>query len=60
MIEKFDKLVAPYGYSWKLTDILPKYCWQEKMPGCLTEEGAKKLDVSGHLKAGVPVCPPGR
>ena len=23
MIEKFDKLVAPYGYS---------YCWQEKMP----------------------------
>ena len=26
--------------------------------GCLTAEGAKKLDASGHLKAGIPVCPP--
>ena len=26
--------------------------------GTLTAEGAKKLDVSGHLKAGIPVCPP--
>lgn len=24
MIAKFDKLVAPKGYPWKLTDILPK------------------------------------
>ena len=26
--------------------------------GFLTPEGALKLDVSGHLKAGIPVCPP--
>jgi len=26
--------------------------------GSLTEEGAKKIDPSGHLKAGVPLCPP--
>ncbi|WP_304205099.1 xylulokinase [Phocaeicola plebeius] len=58
MIEKFDKLVAPYRYSWKLTDILPKVLLAGENAGCLTEEGAKKLDVSGHLKAGVPVCPP--
>lgn len=58
MIEKFDKLVAPYGYSWELTDILPKVLLAGENAGCLTEEGAKKLDVSGHLKAGVPVCPP--
>lgn len=58
MIEKFDKLVAPYGYRWKLTDILPKVLLAGENAGCLTEEGAKKLDVSGHLKAGVPVCPP--
>ena len=58
MIEKFDKLVAPYGYSWKLTDILPKVLLAGENAGCLTEEGAKRLDVSGHLKAGVPVCPP--
>lgn len=58
MIEKFDKLVAPYEYSWKLADILPKVLLAGENAGCLTEEGAKKLDVSGHLKAGVPVCPP--
>lgn len=58
MIAKFDKLVAPYGFSWKLTDILPKVLLAGENAGCLTEEGAKKLDVSGHLKAGIPVCPP--
>ena len=26
--------------------------------GFLTPEGASRLDVSGHLKAGIPVCPP--
>lgn len=58
MVAKFDKLVAPYGLSWKLTDILPKVLLAGENAGCLTEEGAKKLDVSGHLKAGIPVCPP--
>lgn len=58
MIEKFDKLIAPHGYSWKLTDILPKVLLAGENAGCLTEAGAKKLDVSGHLKAGIPVCPP--
>lgn len=58
MVAKFDKLVAPYGFSWKLTDILPKVLLAGENAGCLTEEGAKRLDVSGHLKAGIPVCPP--
>jgi len=58
MVAKFDKLVAPYGFSWKLTDILPKVLLAGENAGCLTEEGARKLDVSGHLKAGIPVCPP--
>lgn len=58
MVAKFDKLVAPYGFSWKLTDILPKVLLAGENAGCLTEQGAKKLDVSGHLKAGIPVCPP--
>lgn len=58
MVAKFDKLVAPYGFSWKLTDILPKVLLAGENAGCLTEEGAKKLDISGHLKAGIPVCPP--
>ena len=58
MVSKFDTLVAPKGYSWKLTDILPKVLVAGENAGFLTEEGAKKLDPSGHLKAGVPVCPP--
>lgn len=58
MVAKLDKLVAPYGFSWKLTDILPKVLLAGENAGYLTEEGAKKLDVSGHLKAGIPVCPP--
>lgn len=58
MVEKFDKLVAPKGYSWKLLDILPKVLLAGENAGFLTPEGAEKLDVSGHLKAGIPVCPP--
>ena len=58
MVAKFDKLVAPYGFSWKLTDLLPKVLLAGENAGCLTEKGAQKLDVSGHLKAGIPVCPP--
>ena len=58
MVAKFDKLVAPKGFPWKLSDILPKSLSAGENAGFLTPEGAKKLDVSGHLKAGIPVCPP--
>ncbi len=58
MVDKFNKLVAPYGYDWKLEDILPKVLSAGENAGFLTPEGAKKLDVSGHLKPGIPVCPP--
>lgn len=58
MVEKFDKLVAPKAYPWKLLDIMPKVLSAGEDAGRLTEEGAKRLDVSGHLKAGIPFCPP--
>ena len=58
MVDKFDDLVAPKGYKWNLLDILPKVLVAGENAGYLTEDGAKRLDVSGHLKAGVPVCPP--
>ena len=58
MIEKFDQLVAPKGFAWKLEEILPKVLVAGENAGTLTEEGAKLLDVSGNLKAGVPMCPP--
>ncbi len=58
MVEKFDELIAPKGYSWKLEDILPKVLVAGENAGVLTAEGASKLDVSGNLKPGVPLCPP--
>ena len=58
MVDKFNKLIAPKGYSWTLTDILPKVLVAGENAGTLTAEGAKLLDPSGHLKAGVLVCPP--
>jgi sugar (pentulose or hexulose) kinase len=58
MVAKFDELIAPYGFSWTLGDILPKALVAGQNAGFLTPEGAKKLDVSGHLQAGTPICPP--
>ncbi len=58
MVEKFNKLIEPRGYSWKLLDIFPKVLVAGENAGKLTAEGAKRLDVSGHLKAGAPLCPP--
>ena len=58
MVRKFDEFVAPRGFSWKLLDILPTSLNAGENAGFLTPEGAKRLDVSGHLKAGIPVCPP--
>lgn len=58
MVSKFDKLVAPKGYPWKLLDILPKVLMAGEAAGSLTEEAAKRLDVSGNLKGGIPLCPP--
>ncbi|MBS7009024.1 MAG: FGGY-family carbohydrate kinase [Anaerostipes sp.] len=58
MISKFDSLVADKGYPWKLKDILPEVLTAGEHAGILTEEGARLLDVSGKLNAGIPMCPP--
>lgn len=58
MVKQFDELVEPMQYPWKLKDILPEVLTAGDMAGCLTEEGAGLLDVSGHLLVGIPMCPP--
>ena len=58
MLEKFDKKVAYKNYPWKLAEILPKVLVAGESAGVLTKEGAKLLDPSGALKAGIPLCPP--
>ncbi len=58
MVDKFEKLVAPYKFPWKLLDILPKIRLAGEDAGKLTVSGAQNLDISGHLKPGIPLCPP--
>ena len=58
MVAKFDKLIEPKNLGWKILDILPEVLNAGEDAGVLTEEGAKKLDPSGTLKAGTPLCPP--
>ena len=58
MVKKFDALIADKKYSWKLRDVLPQVKNAGETAGILTEKGAKLLDPTGNLKAGIPVCPP--
>ena len=58
MVAKFDKLIEPKNLGWKILDILPEVLNAGEDAGALTEEGAKKLDPSGTLQAGAPLCPP--
>ncbi|MBE5767342.1 MAG: ATPase [Clostridiales bacterium] len=57
MVAKFDALVEG-KYDWHLNEILPKGLCAGEDAGTLTAEGAKLLDVSGELEAGIPLCPP--
>ena len=58
MVDRFNHLIEPKGYPWKLLDILPKSLLAGENAGFLTPEGAHRLDISGHLKPGIPLCPP--
>ena len=58
MLEQFDELVADHGFGWKLKDILPTVRPAGVSAGTLTTEGAKLLDPTGELEAGVSMCPP--
>ncbi|MCI1722728.1 MAG: FGGY-family carbohydrate kinase [Lachnospiraceae bacterium] len=58
MVQLFNEKIAEKGYPWKFPDIFPKVLCAGEDAGVLTEEGAKFLDISGNLKAGIPLCPP--
>ncbi|WP_332632683.1 xylulokinase [Halalkalibacter flavus] len=58
MIHQFNELVVPKNLSWNLEEILPNVLVAGENAGVLTEEGAKLLDVTGNLQAGIPLCPP--
>ena len=54
----FDALIAPRRLGWRLRDILPAVLPAGRAAGTLTAEGARLLDPSGRLSAGIQLCPP--
>ena len=58
MLDKFSNLEKVKAFSWNIREILPKVLVAGENAGVLTEEGAKLLDISGELEAGIPMCPP--
>jgi sugar (pentulose or hexulose) kinase len=58
MLRLFDAKLKLKKIPWRLEDILPKILMAGNAAGNLTEEGAKLLDPTGQLPAGIPLCPP--
>jgi sugar (pentulose or hexulose) kinase len=58
MMSQFDSLLKDKGLLFKLEDILPKVLNAGALAGKLTVEGARRLDPSGVLQPGIPLCPP--
>lgn len=58
MLNQFDEMVSDKQFAWKIRDILPAVYTAGKQAGTLTAEGAKLLDPTGKLQAGIPLCPP--
>lgn len=58
MLESFNKLPEVKKHSLSVEKLLPKILVAGENAGVLTPEGAKKLDVSGNLQSGIPLCPP--
>ncbi|MCA9961364.1 MAG: FGGY-family carbohydrate kinase [Anaerolineales bacterium] len=57
-IELFNERLAAANIPWRLQDILPRVLAAGEAAGTLTAAGAKLLDPSGQLQAGIPLCPP--
>ena len=58
MVEQFNGLVQEAGLDWQLEDVLPQVLRAGEAGGQLTRAGARWLDPSGMLEAGIPLCPP--
>ena len=54
----FNQRIEAEKLPWKLQDILPAVLVAGDAAGVLTEAGARLLDPTGQLQAGIPLCPP--
>jgi sugar (pentulose or hexulose) kinase len=57
-LARFDDRIAPLGLPWALRDILPGVLVAGRPAGRLSAEGARRLDPSSRLTAGVTLSPP--
>lgn len=57
MLAQFNELISENAYSWHLEDILPSVLTAGEHAGYLHEAGARLIDPSGDLQAGIPFCP---
>lgn len=58
MLDKFDALPEIKALGVRLEQLLPTVLMAGENAGCLTEEGARLLDVTGNLEPGIPMAPP--
>ena len=58
MVARFNEMIADKGYNWTILDVLPKRLLAGEDAGILTEEGARFLDPTGKLQAGIPMAAP--
>ena len=58
MVQQFNQLLAAEGLPFRLEHILPRVLVAGADAGTLTTEGARRLDPTGTLTAGCPLCPP--
>ncbi len=58
LIAKFNNQIEKYFFPWELSQILPEVLIAGQEAGRLTVEGALKLDPTGNLVAGIPLCAP--
>lgn len=58
MIKKFNSIPAVKSIGIDIKSILPKVLLAGENAGILTEKGARLIDPTGTLKAGIPLCPP--
>jgi sugar (pentulose or hexulose) kinase len=58
LLDLFNEQLDVEQLRWTLQDILPRVLVAGDAAGILTPEGARLIDPSGQLPAGIPLCPP--
>lgn len=58
MADLFNGNARQKGVDVDIQKLLPEVRVAGQNAGMLTEEGAKRIDPTGKLKAGIPACPP--